>query len=70
MVKIPWTEREADLLKQMVNAGKTMPEIRTVLKDRSSDSIKAKAQSMGLRVEFFREAEIDMEAFKRLMAGR
>lgn len=67
-MSIKWTDKEIDLMTQMVSAHKTAEEIVQVLKSRSTDAIRNKVQRMGLA--WAHEPEFDMDAFNKLMKGK
>jgi hypothetical protein len=62
-----WKDQELDILKEMVEAGRSLQEIMSVLKSRTAEGIRNQMDSKGL--SFSREPEIDMEAFKKIMKG-
>lgn len=65
-----WTDEEVKILKEMIDAGMTLPEIKNVLKSRSLASLRNKASDLGLHVSAYDQPEIDMKAFKELMKQR
>jgi hypothetical protein len=62
-----WKDQELDILKEMVEAGRSLQEIMSVLKSRTAEGIRNQMDSKGL--SFSREPEIDMETFKKIMKG-
>jgi len=65
-MKIPWTDEERDILRQMAGAGKRAREIGLVLKSRTEAAVVTQAQSLGLSLGG-EKPEVDFEAFKRIM---
>jgi hypothetical protein len=57
---IRWTDEEERILAAMVEAGRTPREICRVLLDRTEDSIRNKANKMGLKFQY--KPRIDWDA--------
>lgn len=65
----PWMNDEMEILRTMLDAGKTLEDISKVLKSRNIDSIRSKSISLGYKPSLHPRGEIDMEAFRRIMKG-
>jgi hypothetical protein len=63
-----WTDKEVEILKKMLDAGKTADEIAQVIKSRTLDGIRNKAGHMGWK--FYAVPEFDMDAFNKIMKGK
>jgi hypothetical protein len=61
-----WTPKEEEILKKLVAANRTMPEILIVLKSRTDRAIRAKLQAMNLPLPST-GVEIDFAAFEKFM---
>lgn len=64
-MKAFWTAQEVDILRKMVEAGKSIDDIRKVLVARSANAIRCKVNDIGMI--FQGKPEIDFEAFKQIM---
>lgn len=64
-MKAPWDEKETEILRKMVEAGKSAEDVGKVLVGRSSNAIRSKVNSIGMA--FHATPEIDFEAFKQIM---
>lgn len=70
MFRIPWSKEEEKILKKMAEKGCTDREIALVLRNRTANGIRAKRGVLNLQERYFLpKAEINMEAFNRLMKG-
>ena len=65
-----WTDKETVVLKKMCDAGVIIDEILTVFPYRTREQVRHKANSMGLKLVYFIEPEINMEAFKKIMGSK
>ena len=65
-----WTKKEEDILRKMCEADVIIDEILTVFPYRTRDQIRHKANSMGLKLAYRAEPEIDMDAFKKIMGSK
>ena len=65
-----WTKKEEDILRKMCEADVIIDEILTVFPYRTREQIRHKANSMGLKLAYRAEPEIDMDAFNKLMEGK
>jgi hypothetical protein len=65
IMKAFWTVQEVDILRKMVEAGKSVNDIRMVLTARSNNAIRCKVNDIGM--VFRGTPEIDFEAFKQIM---
>lgn len=66
-MRLFWSDKEEEILKKMVDACKTPKDVSEVLLNRSEDSVRCKAGSMGL--VWKSKPEIDMDAYARMMKG-
>lgn len=64
-MKAHWDEKETEILRKMVEAGKTVDDVRRVLVGRSENSVRFKVRAMDM--VFRPHPEIDFEAFKQIM---
>jgi len=64
-MSILWTDKEVEILKKMVEAHKTPDDVALVLKSRTPESIRNKADRIGVKFNY--EPEFDYEAFERIM---
>lgn len=64
MMRMPWTEKEREILKELYTRGASLEEIGKVLKNRTLGAIKYQARMMGLRRPVC--VEIDEEYYRKL----
>ena len=64
-MSVKWSDQEVEILKKMNAARKTPDDIARVLKSRTPEGIRHKADKMGLNWSI--EPDIDFEAFKKMM---
>lgn len=62
-----WSDTEIEILKKLATAKKTAKEISLVLKSRTVQGIKCKAEELNINVSGTPEPEIDFEAFQRII---
>lgn len=60
-----WTPQEEEILRTMLEAGKSGEAVLQVLKSRTSNSIQKKAAELGLSLHG--PVEIDFEAYRKIM---
>lgn len=66
MPGIPWTEKEKGLLRKLVEAGHDASACAEVFPDRTINSIRSQADSLGLRF-VSPQAQINIQAAKMLL---
>ena len=65
-----WADGEEEILRKMCDAGVLIDDILTVFPYRTREQIRHKANSMGLKLAYRAEPEIDMDAFKKIMGSK
>lgn len=66
MAGMPWTDQEVEVLRVMAQGGRSMRDIRNVLKSRSLAAINCKAADIELSLNQG-VPEIDIDAFNAIM---
>lgn len=67
MSRQAWTDQEREILKQIIENGGDMDDVKRILVGRSDGGIRAQMDRFGLEFKF--EPKIDMDAFKAFMQG-
>lgn len=65
-----WTEEEEKLLKQMCAGGIILDDMEMVFLQHNREQIRQKCCRMGFKIQYLKKANIDMDAFNKLMKGK
>ena len=68
-MRMLWTQQEMDILKKLAEQNYPVRKIAKVLKSRTLNAIRNKAEELGLYLGGGPAPEIDLEAFKKLIGG-